>query len=1084
MDDNKLDAEREIDALRGAGLAIEERVVWTEPDYRRALAEFQPEVVLSGFSFQNFDGATALAILTAEYPSIPLIFVSGILSEERLVIAVQNGAADYVLKTNLLRLPGAVVRALSQAEEKRLLLEAQIRVARLSSVRDVMSAVNAAIARLLGRARLFEEACRIATDIGRFTVAAIVTREDTVSKLTVEAFAGLPVRPIFENWLNNLSPELDGRAAGTLTETFLGNAAVVVNDLSEDLSIGARRELWNAGVRSVGSFPLLVDGAVLGALILTSNELGYFDDEEIKLVSEMASNLSLSLGLIMKQQRVLRLSRIRDVLSAVNEAIVRETDSEQLYHEATRVAFETAGYVNVYVLLVADVRKPLRLAAVVGKWNRDAAEFERVLQHHEKLGRGPVVQALRTRKPAVVQELLRDTSLLSPVRSKLLADGIRGVGVFPLVVAGRCVGAMGFNTAEAGYFDDEEVGLLTNLTSNLSFALDRIERQERLARTGRIRDALSALNVAIVRLRDNSELCQEACRIAVEVGGFANAMLAEVDPESSRIALPFFLGRSERSAFAEALVSGPLGGAPGIIENSIRSLRPAVQNDVQNVECSPHYERHVADGIRATASFPLVVDGRTIGALVFESEIEEFFDAEGIELLTNLTNNLGFGLSLLEKQKRVDYLSYYDAMTGLPNRTLFYDRLSRDIAACKSAGKTLALAIIDISRFSRLNNTLGEYVGDEALRKIAARLRESIDESRIARVGGDKFALSFPMIDDLTPVAAAITEEGIKLFEEPFAIGDRELHIKARAGCAVFPGDGADAQELFQNAEAALLDAKASRRTYRFYAPELNLRLAKQLDLEARLLRAIEERQFVLYYQPKLKLAGRTIVGFEGLIRWNDPQRGLVAPGEFIPLLESTGMIIPVGRWAMLEALRQFEEWRVQGLRPPRIALNLSVVQLRHDRLVEDVRSATALFESGCGLDLEVTESMLMENVGVASEKLRAIRALGPRVALDDFGTGYSSLSYLSQLPLNSLKIDQSFVHGMFDDHTKRSVVSTIISLGEAFGLTVIAEGVETESEARLLELLKCDEFQGFLFSPPVPPAEAARFLTPVDSVT
>jgi diguanylate cyclase (GGDEF)-like protein len=384
---------------------------------------------------------------------------------------------------------------------------------------------------------------------------------------------------------------------------------------------------------------------------------------------------------------------------------------------------------------------------------------------------------------------------------------------------------------------------------------------------------------------------------------------------------------------------------------------------------------------------------------------------------------------------------------------------------------------LDLARFSILNNTLGEHVGDEVLRRVAARLRDSVSESRIARVAGDRFALCFPMLDDLRPVTDIVTDEGIRLLELPFAVGDRELHVAARAGCAVFPNDGSDAESLFQNAEAALLGAKSAGTSYRFYAPELNARFASQLDLEARLQRAIEERQFVLYYQPKVDVSTHEVVGFEALIRWNDPERGLVAPGSFIPLLEQTGVIIPVGRWALTEAARQYEEWRAEGLRVPRIAVNLSTVQLRSDRVVDDVKAAVEMFSHECGLDVEVTESMLMENFDTAIAKLTSIRDLGVNLSLDDFGTGYSSLAYIHRLPLNALKIDRSFIVGMTDDPNKTSIVSTIISLGMALRLKIIAEGVEHEEEARLLQLLRCDMIQGYLFGKPEPPELAARRL-------
>jgi diguanylate cyclase (GGDEF)-like protein len=1043
VEDNLLDVELALQELRGAGLLVEEKVVSTEPEYRAALEEFKPNVILCDFSFPSFDGETALRIATMVHPLIPLIFVSGTLSEEGLAIAVQHGAVDYIQKSNPVRLPAALLRALERAERQRLLSLAEERVSRLSTIRDVMSAVDRAIVRIHDRGALFQEACRIATDIGKFPFAAIVTCGDEPSGCTVDASAGFPIEEGLERWLASLSPGIQQRGA------------FVFDDFARQTSARKPRELWDAGIRAIGVFPLTVKGEMIGAMVIAASEEEFFSGEEIGLVTDVASNLSFALDFIREQQRVSRLSRIRDVLAAVNEAIVRLTDVDVLYREVCRIAYEAAGYVSVFAVTVdQDFRHPCVVSAT-GVWSREVPALELRIAENLKNGRGVVSAAVHTLRAAVVNDLERSDPATLHLHPVAVQDGVRAIGAFPLIVEGRGIGAMVFDSVEAGYFDDEEVALLTNLTSNLSAALNHVHRRERLDRLDRIRDVLSALNVAIVRLRDRSELCREACRIAVEIGGFTKAMVAEIDSTSGEITMPFVSGQSSRSA--QDL---------GVIETSIGSLHPAIKGDFPD-----------SGGIRAAGSFPIIIEERAVGAMVFETGVRDYFAVEEVELLTNLTNNLAFGLNLLEKQQRVDYLSYYDVMTQLPNRALFLDRLGRDLAACKKGGKSLALAIIDISRFSALNNTLGEHVGDEALRKIALRLRETFDESRLARIGGDKFAVTFPMLDDLGPVAGFITEDGIKIFETPVSIQGRDVRVMARAGCAVFPADGAGAEELFQKAEAALVSAKASGATYRFYAPELNERLATQLDLEARLQRAIEENQFVLFYQPKVEVIGRKIVGFEGLLRWNDPERGLIFPSDFIPLLERTGMIIPVGRWALIEAARQYEEWRRAGLNPPRIAMNLSTVQLGQDRLVDDVRSALEGFEESCGLDLEVTESMLFQNIESAIEKLRAIQVLGPRISLDDFGTGYSSLSYIRQLPLNALKIDRSFIIGMLDDVNKRSIVATIISLAGALGLTTIAEGVETEQDARLLELLCCDQMQGYLISKAVPPDLASRFL-------
>jgi EAL domain-containing protein (putative c-di-GMP-specific phosphodiesterase class I) len=286
----------------------------------------------------------------------------------------------------------------------------------------------------------------------------------------------------------------------------------------------------------------------------------------------------------------------------------------------------------------------------------------------------------------------------------------------------------------------------------------------------------------------------------------------------------------------------------------------------------------------------------------------------------------------------------------------------------------------------------------------------------------------------------------------------------------VFPDDGKDADALVRNAEAALKRAKETGERYLFYAPEINARVSEQVELESRLRKAVEQGELFLHYQPKYDLATRNLVGVEALMRWRSPDGGLISPARFVPVLEQTGLIFEAGQQVLSAAKRTYHGWKARGLNAPRIAVNVSALQLRRKTFVADVREALGdIGDDGGGVDLEVTESLLMTDVDESIEKLRALRALGLRMALDDFGTGYSSLAYLSKLPLDTLKIDRSFVHGMTDNADYTSIISTIISLAQALRLKVIAEGVETEQQAQLLRLLRCDQVQGYLFSPPVP---------------
>jgi EAL domain-containing protein (putative c-di-GMP-specific phosphodiesterase class I) len=349
----------------------------------------------------------------------------------------------------------------------------------------------------------------------------------------------------------------------------------------------------------------------------------------------------------------------------------------------------------------------------------------------------------------------------------------------------------------------------------------------------------------------------------------------------------------------------------------------------------------------------------------------------------------------------------------------------------------------------------------------------------VARVNADGFGIVVRGALDAAGVAHIVENEILACFRESYAANGTELRLAARAGIALFPTDGDDADTLFRNAEAALKKAKGSSERYLFYAAEMNARAAQALSLETRLRTAIESRQFVLHYQPKIALASSRICGVEALIRWQDPaESGLVPPARFIPILEETGMILDVGAWAIQKALADYDEWHARGLQPPRVAVNVSQIQLRQKDFVDMVSSAVKQsIAMPHGLDLEITESLIMKDVEENIRKLKAVRDLGVNIVIDDFGTGYSSLGYLARLPVNALKIDRSFIIKMTSDPDNMTIVSTIIALAHSLNLKVVAEGVETEEQSRFLKLLKCDEMQGYLFSKPLPVEQLAQML-------
>jgi diguanylate cyclase (GGDEF)-like protein len=477
-------------------------------------------------------------------------------------------------------------------------------------------------------------------------------------------------------------------------------------------------------------------------------------------------------------------------------------------------------------------------------------------------------------------------------------------------------------------------------------------------------------------------------------------------------------------------------------------------------------------GVLSMAVLPLMVADEAVGVLALYASEREFFHEEELKLLTELASDIAFAIDHLDKQARLDYLAYYDVLTGLANRTLFLERMAQYMRSAVSAGHQLALFLVDLERFKNINDSLGWPAGDDLLKQVAQWLTRNTagDVNLLARVGVDHFAVVMPVVQKEGSLTRLLDQwiEAVK--NHPFRLNDAVFRIAFKVGVALFPDEGADADTLFKNAEAALKKAKASGERYLFHTQTMTSSVADQLTLENQLRQALDKGEFVLHYQPKVNLASGRMTSAEALIRWNDPRTGLVPPGRFIPILEETGMIYEVGRWALRQAIEDCLRWRAAGLAAVRIAVNVSPLQLRNRGFIAEIEQAIAIdAHAPAGLELEITESLIMEDVKHSIASLQAIRAMGISIAIDDFGTGFSSLSYLAKLPVDTLKIDRSFVIAMTTDAQGLALVSTIISLAHALKLKVVAEGVETEEQARLLRLLSCDEMQGYLFSKPVP---------------
>ncbi|MGQ0650909.1 MAG: GGDEF/EAL domain-containing response regulator [Betaproteobacteria bacterium] len=581
-------------------------------------------------------------------------------------------------------------------------------------------------------------------------------------------------------------------------------------------------------------------------------------------------------------------------------------------------------------------------------------------------------------------------------------------------------------------------------------------QQRRIERLNRTLELISAVNALIARGTQPDTLLQEACRIAVERGGF-------------RLAAAGLLDATKR--VLRQVASAGEGSAAHELDSLKVGTQPLVWNH---------------NGSGPFVALPLLGGGEPLGVLLLYARSADVFDEEEMRLLQDLAGDLSYALRHLEQKARMDYLAYHDSLTGLPNRALFTDRLGQALAAARRERRFAAAVFLDIERFRMVNESFGRKAGDDLLRQVAQRLRKSTpDEDTVARVSGDRFAIAVAGLEHPGETLRGILEKVAEAMSAPVAIDGIELRVGVKAGIAVYPSDAQTTEALSADAETALRRAKETGHRYLFYAPDMNARVAESLAMENRLRRALDAGQLALYYQPKIDVASGRLAGLEALIRWTDPELGVVPPSRFVSLMEETGMILAAGRWALRQAVHDIRHWRHIGLQVPRIAVNVSALQLRQKDFVDSVlqaigTSATAGDSAARPLiDIEITESVLVEDIDESTRKLQVLRRAGVGVSVDDFGTGYCSLSYLARLPVDTLKIDRSFVVRMRDAGYPRNIVAMIVSLAHTLGLKVIAEGVEEDEQVRMLRELGCDQIQGYYVSQPVPAEKVAALLRP-----
>lgn len=881
---------------------------------------------------------------------------------------------------------------------------------------------------------------------------------DKLADLTRRLQAEMAERNRAEEHLQKLSRVVE-QSPVSVVVTDLNGRIEYVNPKFQELSgysadelIGATHRIVRSGHTPTETYRQLWATILAGrdwrGEILNRKKNGelYWEDEVISPITDAGGAITNFVSVKedvtqrkRSQDELLRLNRTLTMLSACNQALVRARDEKELLDTICGHLVELGGYLGAWVGYAEhdDDRsvRPVTMSGIPD--NAFAASLTQVSWADTETGRCPTGTAIRTGEVVVAHDV-RTNPCFAPWRETAFPSELNAAAALPLTAGGEVLGAISLYARATEAFDDPEIALLRELADDLAYGIQALReaaakrRMEQELLLGR--QAVDASNDGIM-ITDSS---------------LTDRPLIYVNPAFERITgytAAEALGRNARFLLAGDMEQFGMEELRG----ALREQRPA---------------KVVLRNYRKDGS--LFWNELSLAPVHDEAGQVRHF----VSIINDITERKNY-------EDQLEYQAGHDALTTLANRNLLADRLEQAIARAQRYKSMVAVLLLDLDRFKLVNDGLGHDVGDALLTIVAQRLTacvRSIDT--VARLGGDEFVVVMTELDselDVAPTARKLLGQ----VSQPMTIAEREIVATASLGIALYPKDAEHASALLRNADVAMYRAKElGRNSMQFYTAALNASTLARLELDTALRRALERNEFVLYYQPKVELQRGQVIGAEALIRWRHPQHGMVAPGDFIPVAEETGLIGPIGEWALDHAVAQLKAWQGEGLPNVCLAVNLSARQFQQENLAKVVAQALRLHDVAAQyLELEVTESAVMQDPEKTVDTLRELKQIGVRLALDDFGTGYSSLNYLKRFPIDSLKIDQSFVRDITTDPDDAAIALTVITLAHSLKLGVVAEGVETEAQLSLLRRHRCDEMQGFYFSRPLPADDFATLL-------